>query len=1009
MVDDAEKSTTSTEDPGSGAQFDEYGRRQEPQENGNADISQLIRQREASRNIRVQEFASENPDFKEWSDDFIDAWDRYFHTRFKKKDISILNAIFSVESFDEYVGVLKKRIESKPDSDKKTKETIYKEISETIEKEIVIKISELYIDVDKRAPDKTFEEIIQENFMESINLNLEVINTRLTNLGRSLSNLSKSGKLPENIKEMLFYKNVSLTETRKVEGKTQQGLESTSYTTRPYPLAVREKTTSADFIQYVSSQSEHYMNLRRYLHNATVIFKRGKGEHGFYAGLAEYAKQLSTSDMDSFMILPDSNLFMAAHNLYIKHLTMFYAKHSWIHQPDTFSTDFFEINTDVEKKVIEDLRILFPYITNEEDWRLQRALKIGVGISRAVTLSEVEIAAYADPAIKAGRTPKDVTYESFYISDSSALTAFRPTYNAERFMPPDLTRGPLFFMPVSGFTKDKHWDHNVLWKRMSEFQQSYIDGKGFTGRNKDELLLIDAMQNFGKVGALDYRSSWRLHRGYESWLIERGKKGEWNYIESWKQIENIGYVVLKNFMDYYLLHEEDGKAFLKGGNQTAERDAFFKFLNDKYINYNPVTGDIRRSLNDEIADIKVKNPEITDSDLYKLLLNKALFGVLRNRVPTLFIRLDRNRMTQDGVRAYEEIRRNVHSGSIWEDERMDETLRNLSNIEMKLRLKVSDQMKQYLTNHDKELADPNIKYVLTEEFIRENLKEILPDGKNKDQQIQDAVDLYKYINKKYLVDTDFSNEKIKMLNDGTYPYTLALEEYDRSFVAYRGAGDAPLYRALNDTAQIEQKVSEAVTTYVGELKDVSLDHNHDLSPLIKRLLDMKTQLSILHGDVEAWKKMEYLIGFTINYFRKDSVGKAFYGALGVGRRNSIASEFAGGTSRGVWEWDNPEIDRFIIECERQRIIPRDQNELKEPPKIIPVKNKFLNFLGIKERYEHKVDKKIMTGQKARELFGATKGEIIKGYLWKYLPLILAVMIWASMAKAFKKEITGKDQ
>src|SRR3990167_4392942 len=341
MVDDAEKSTTSTEDPGSGAQFDEYGRRQEPQENGNADISQLIRQREASRNIRVQEFASENPDFKEWSDDFIDAWDRYFHTRFKKKDISILNAIFSVESFDEYVGVLKKR-----------KETIYKEISETIEKEIVIKISELYIDVDKRAPDKTFEEIIQENFMESINLNLEVINTRLTNLGRSLSNLSKSGKLPENIKEMLFYKNVSLTETRKVEGKTQQGLESTSYTTRPYPLAVREKTTSADFIQYVSSQSEHYMNLRRYLHNATVIFKRGKGEHGFYAGLAEYAKQLSTSDMDSFMILPDSNLFMAAHNLYIKHLTMFYAKHSWIHQPDTFSTDFFEINTDVEKKVI---------------------------------------------------------------------------------------------------------------------------------------------------------------------------------------------------------------------------------------------------------------------------------------------------------------------------------------------------------------------------------------------------------------------------------------------------------------------------------------------------------------------------------------------------------------------------------------------------------------------------------------------------------------------------------
>ena len=339
---------------------------------------------------------------------------------------------------------------------------------------------------------------------------------------------------------------------------------------------------------------------------------------------------------------------------------------------------------------------------------------------------------------------------------------------------------------------------------------------------------------------------------------------------------------------------------------------------------------------------------------------------------------------------------------------MDIALRNLSNIELKLRLSVSEQMKNYLSKNPegvKDLADPSIKYVLTEMFISENLREMLKDEKNIDSQIQDTVDLLKYINKEYLIDSPFAKEKIKMLNDGKYPYTLALEEFDRSFVAYRGSGDTPLYRALNDTAQIEQKVSEAVTEYVKLLREVAVDPKQDISPLIKTLSQMREQLSILHGDPTAWERTSKLVGATINFFRKDFIGKAFWGLLGVGRRNSLAAEFLGGTSRGVWEWDNPEIDRFIIECERHRIIPRDQKELKIPPEVIQK-----SFLGFKYNVlKHKIDPKILTGKKARELFGATKADIIKGYLWKYLPIVLAVLLWASMAKAFKKEITGKDQ
>lgn len=97
MADDAEKPITRPNgEPQESAQFDDHGQRQEPQENGNAEINKLIRQQEASREYRIQEFKKENPGINEWNDEFIDAWDRYFHTHFKKKDIKL--SISEVES-----------------------------------------------------------------------------------------------------------------------------------------------------------------------------------------------------------------------------------------------------------------------------------------------------------------------------------------------------------------------------------------------------------------------------------------------------------------------------------------------------------------------------------------------------------------------------------------------------------------------------------------------------------------------------------------------------------------------------------------------------------------------------------------------------------------------------------------------------------------------------------------------------------------------------------------------
>ena len=1030
MVDDPETPTPRpNSEPDEHVTHDEYGQRIESPQEENKALQEEIKRRETIRKITREKFREENPGVTEWDDEFVETWEHYFHNHLHIKGVAAINALYSVDAFDEYVGLVRDKLKeqlglSEDDikSDPKKQIEFNKKLSETIEREIVLKISEIYRSVDQEHPDETFEEIVQANFMNSVRTSFDMINQRISLLHNTLGELRKSGKLPENLRGITFYEKVSQTEEREVERTTKSGIKVSKFSNRPYPLPIQEETTASDFLHYLEAQTKHYMNIRKYLHNATVIFKRGKGQHGFYEQLAEYAKQLSNSDLDSMMLLPDAKLFMTAHNLYLKHLTAHFAKLSWVHQPDIFSTDFFAINTGVEKKVMEDLKKLFPEVEKIEEWRLQRALKMGVGISRAITLSEVEIAAYADPVVATGETPKDVTFESYYIGDSDALVALNPAENLGRFLPPDFANGPLFYSLVSGFKKDKIWDHSKLWERMKKFQQSYQEGKGFMGLGKDEELLIESMHNFGKVGAIEYRSGWRYPRGYESWLVEKpGKTGAYDYLESWKQLENIGFLILKNFASTYIFHDSKfpdefisrdlgfGRDFLEGNTPelVAERKAFFEYLNDHYINFDPLIGRVTGSLDLEIEEARKllgKNP--AEIDIYKHLLNKALFGVIRNRLPSYFIKLERDRYADDGHRAYDKIRRNIDGG--WTDTRMDRALRNLGDVEARLRLKTSERMMELLEGQEKNgqkrsLSDKSIQYYVTEEFIREELPGILSVDATT-EEVQDVVKLFRHISNNYLANnTDFAKEKLKMIDGkGKFPYTLALEEFDRSFVAYRAPGDRALYRTINDTAGIEQKVSEQFGGWAQALRDVAIDTNHDIKPIIKILSEMRVEISKLHGDKAAWGQVGKLVGATINFFRKDSVGKAFWGVAGVGRANSIATEMIG-THLGVWEWENSDIHHFMVECERQRIIPKNAQELRVPPKIVEETNPILKLFRKYKQIEHKIDKSVMTGSDYRKMFGAKYTDIIKEYAWRYLPLVYLFLLYSLIKKAAKDQ------
>ena len=198
------------------------------------------------------------------------------------------------------------------------------------------------------------------------------------------------------------------------------------------------------------------------------------------------------------------------------------------------------------------------------------------------------------------------------------------------------------------------------------------------------------------------------------------------------------------------------------------------------------------------------------------------------------------------------------------------------------------------------------------------------------------------------------------------------------------------------------------------LSEIAMSGKHDFAPIIEYLRKGQQAIFDVHGTEEAQKFVYKMSGMIINYFKKDGMAKPLFGLLRLGRRNSIAAEYAG-RSTAVWEWDSRDIDRFCVSLESYRLLPHNPYDLQKVVKgefkgeqydDVWVKLPFLEK-PIKFGKRRHVDWE-WNGKKLRKDHGANWPAITFDIVNQFLPVVAIFILWQYLKQAID-EASGKKK
>ncbi|MCS6956429.1 MAG: hypothetical protein NZM02_01090 [Patescibacteria group bacterium] len=655
-------------------------------------------------------------------------------SRLSHEDREFYVSLDNVNNFNQYVKIIDQRIDDQVDKSI-TGERRKREKAIRLSKYINDRISSIIFNIYQAAshhPNEQFDHIERHgpfsaspaDFYLNFSQKFENLNNQIEELTGGISDLYVSILQKKEIKGVLTDDGQELPPTFAYTGEYELVNLGHKHGLKEFFERIHQ------FAQSEKKRLETGHNLRFLV--KTAMHNEKVKQEGFFRALGGFVSHIESSDIDEIFFDPEmADLVQQTLSFFESTLEKEMMENNWLKKPELASRYFDSLHR-YEKIMIDELRKRRPDL---HEWQILRIITNANIVFLGTNYQLMHYFSFADPdraAFGSSGTTSDAGDLMFSIYD--------PGMTQRRFQGNNMTGYGADWMPIN--VSLDTFNHTDWEKFRDAYNASLTRGRVayFSVLPKDWKTVRLGVDpgNISEAGGFTSlrKSTWRLWNAYKYWLGEtnlnfatEGLKGIDKrtdvYTDIWKRLENLGIDVLENFFIYKGNGvaggniEEKNKKFKFGNNRKENLLNLFGYLYDRYfdqkiagqkmadvfLNFNGKTLNRDQFLKYIQSNIDLDVFSYSDVDKFlKEIYNDVFTVMILERLPTKLLTLEKQRLTQNGIRLYDEVRNkyfssiyfSLFSGDSYEKMRdaYVESISDLSYVESSLRVYANNKMRE---------------------------------------------------------------------------------------------------------------------------------------------------------------------------------------------------------------------------------------------------------------------------------------------------------------------------
>lgn len=902
-----------------------------------------------------------------------------------------------------------------------------KKVSAEITEHIIFTVNRIYSEVLAQQTDDAFKRKAQESGSMYDNAQ-----SRYSSFFNKLNSLGDQMGYDE-MKGTPFYK---ITQ----EGREEYNPDRQRVESHGIPKATLQQTSLKEFTERLKEIAKLESGLLEYGFNFNLLINNGPDpEKGFFGQVRSYAERnLNSESFDMMYALPYNEVIESARISLEQMYKRMFAKYEWKKVPE-LGSEMFDTLNQAERKTLNEL--IDNYLHNSDEtkripeWAIKRAFYHARMEFFGKDFMFQLMTSYADPN---SNVHGEASYKSEGVFASNSM--FDRMEAAKRWQSDDPELKGMVYMPKNKLIEN--FDHKKIIDRGRKlFLQSFDDGElsYFEDEYFDGTTPIIAEHNMTRTGGIDALGGWRLRAAYTPWIADivdlgnerikmvdgvqtkdpgevRMQVGQDVLVKGWKNVENIGVNILKNFSEQYLFGNTANFAIENGKpKHGAQYEEFFKFLHKRYFSEGVGTA-FSGAENEEsfMKNIKkiLSNTSTKPSEKaaqLQSITQQALTVALYERTPLEFMFMEKRRSSQNGVTLQSEMMDHfVGQGSNkWDLSKWDATLDDLIFVQQEARVESIKDMDKIRENDprgtnlygDFDQGTSQVLggrgYKIDESYIRQKLTEKFG---NDTERIERSVEFHKELTEKVKQKPSKGNlelkwekndkskakrarenmkERVVWFNDAWKDYKFGMTftgDTAGQFMNRAATGPETVARGAGYCQFTAEVVKNAMNPGAeGMMWDTAknVGRSGDFSGIPKFLSAIKTPIKGEDGDLASEVTAE-MFQETLLILRRDTAATKLFGreAYSVAKRKtSIAASFV--EEGTAYDLDAEGVGRVVSNVLAKAVIPKHTKPDKRVYREIKASEKGISGKIANSIYKFSTGKDLMLKQRdwAREMSG----------------------------------------